>query len=127
MKETFFFSSEMYFFSPLRWGIVSLACPGHMKSRCSLADGSWGSIVLCCHSTETCTCRCYGPFDLAAAHESCQPVWILMDPIVSNGNFVLDSCSEFSCNRKGVSILLFSESCRLLCNKNQINMTISWG
>ena len=66
-------------------------------------------------------------FDLAAACESCQPAWILMDPIVSNGNFVLDSCSEFSCYRKGVFILLFSESHRLLCNKNWINTTISWG
>ena len=127
MKETYFFSSEMYFFSPLRWGIVSLACPGHVISQCSLADGSWGSIVLCCHLTETCTLQVLWAFDLAAAHESCRRAWILMDPIVSNGNFVLDSYSEFSCYRKGIFILLFSESHRLLCNKNQINATISWG
>ena len=118
MKETFFFSSEMCFFSPLRQGIVSLTCAGHVKSQRSLADGSWGSIVSACHSTEMCTCRCYGPLILPWLVKAGQPAWILMDPIVSNGNFVLDSCSEFSCYRKGIFILLFSESRRLLCNKN---------
>ena len=85
MKETFFFSSEMYFFSPLRWGIVSLACPGHMKSQCSLVDGSWGSIILCCHSTEMCTCRCYGPLILPRLMKAVnQPgsSWILLFPMV---------------------------------------------
>ena len=48
-------------------------------------------------------------------------------PIVINVNFVLDFCSEFSCYRKMVFILLISEFCRLLCNKNQIDMIISWG
>ena len=51
----------------------------------------------------------------------------LLDPIVINVNFILDSCSEFLCYQKWfLLLLLISELHRLLCNKNQIDMTISW-
>ena len=42
-------------------------------------------------------------------------------------NFVLDFWSRCLCYRKMVFILLFSESRRLLCNKNLSYATISWG
>ena len=66
-------------------------------------------------------------FDVAAACARCQCCVIWLDPIVLNGNFKLDSCSGFSCYGEMAFILLISESQRLICNKNQIDTTISWG
>ena len=51
----------------------------------------------------------------------------VLDFIVINVNFVLDFWSLCWCYRKMDFILLINELCRLLCNKNQIDMTLSWG
>ena len=120
MKETIFFSGW-------RWGILSLSSADHVKGQCRLVDGfegicnSWLSIIWDVQWQVQCS------FDVVTAGGSCLICWILMDPIVINGDFELDSCSECLCYRKIILILLISESRGVICNKNQIDTTISWG
>ena len=66
-------------------------------------------------------------FDVTTTCASCQCCMIWLDPIVFNGNFVLDFCSVCWCYRKMIFILLISELQQLPCNKNQIDTAISWG
>ena len=88
---------------------MSLSATVHVNARCGLADGSMGYVIFACQSLEACGGRCCVPLMLPPLMGDVNFCWILMDPIVFNGDFKLDSCSDYSCYREIILILLISE------------------